>query len=369
MSTNQSTGNEQEQVSKMKAGAQALAQLRRRPCLLLARAEIEPWDVRLLFDEIAPFANEKAIDVLLCSYGGSIDGAYRMVREIRRRFRSMTLFVPGFAKSAATLFALAADEIVMGSFGEFGPMDAVNTLAMSAPLGRDGSSLLPGIALEVIRANATGWVREAAQAVALVTGGTPEDTMGHAIELVARLSAPVLAQVAPGTLAESTRQTDLGRHYGARVVRYRHRVPRDLANGQIERLVVGYPSHGFVIDYEELLDMGLPVRAMEDAEFRILEELGRFILRPPMGCPDEIVIVPAPEGSGADLEDEDGDDEFAADAGETAAEDGAGDRNDGRAATDASEGARNAGAGGASSDEWRASSEESDEEANGGVAP
>ena len=57
------------------------------------------------------------------------------------------------------------------------------------------------------------------------------------------------------------------------------------------------------------------------------------------------------------------------DAGETAAEDGAGERNDGRAATDASEGARNAGAGGASSDEWRASSEESEEEANGGVAP
>jgi len=221
----------------------------------------------------------------------------------------MTLFVPAYAKSAGTLFALGADEIVMGPLGEFGPMDAVNALAMAAPLGRDGSSLLPGIAMEVIRNAATGWVHDATEAVALVTGGAPKDTMGHAIDLVSKLSAPVLAQVAPETLAESARQTDLGRHYGGRVsARYRPRVRREVAKRQVETLVVGYPSHGFVIDHEELLDMELPVRPMDDAEFEILERLGLYLVRPPMGCPDEIFLVPPPGGL-EEEEDEDADEE------------------------------------------------------------
>ncbi|MFM7735684.1 MAG: SDH family Clp fold serine proteinase [Alphaproteobacteria bacterium] len=300
--------HDEEEISEMTMTARSLARLRGRPCLVLAREEIERWDVRLLIEQVARWQPREAIDVLLCTNGGSIDGAYRILREIRRRYRTVTLFVPAFAKSAGTLFALGADEIVMGPLGEFGPMDAVNALAMSAPLGRDGSSLLPGIAIEVLRNSATEWVRDAAEAVAVVTGGGPRDTMGHAIDLVTKLTAPVLAQVTPETLAASTRQTNLGRHYGGRVSeRYRGHLRRSVTKRQVERLVVGYPSHGFVIDYEELVEMELPVRPAEGREHDLLMSLGLFLVRPPVGCPDEISYVPATGDERVDAAEE-GDD-------------------------------------------------------------
>lgn len=300
----------EEDHTEMNRAARALARLRGRPCLVLAREEIDRWDVQVLVEQLARWQPRESIDVLLCTSGGSIDGAYRMLREIRRRYAEMTLFVPAYAKSAGTLFALGADEIVMGPLGEFGPMDAVNALAMSAPLGRDGSSLLPGIALEVLRNSATGWVSDAAEAVALVTGGAPKDTMGHAIDLVTKLTAPVLAQVTPETLAASTRQTNLGRHYGGRVSeRYRRGVRRGVAKRQVERLVVGYPSHGFVIDYEELVDMELPVRPAEGLEHDVLLRLGLFLVKPPIGCPDEIAYVPAEGDERIEFDDDDVDDD------------------------------------------------------------
>jgi hypothetical protein len=82
-------------------------------------------------DDIQPFGDllvrlfpKQNFDLLLHSPGGDIDAAEKIVymcREIGGEFR---VIIPEYAKSAATLIALASDEIIMGLASEIGPIDA-----------------------------------------------------------------------------------------------------------------------------------------------------------------------------------------------------------------------------------------------------
>ena len=61
--------------------------------------------------------------LVLNSNGGFIEFAFRIAKAIRGKCDRLTVFVPARAKSAATLLALASDEILFGRFGELGPLD------------------------------------------------------------------------------------------------------------------------------------------------------------------------------------------------------------------------------------------------------
>jgi hypothetical protein len=69
---------------------------------------------------------EKQRDVLLCllSSGGSIEPAYRISKVCRAySANKFVVCVPRYAKSAATLISLGADEIHFGALGQLGPID------------------------------------------------------------------------------------------------------------------------------------------------------------------------------------------------------------------------------------------------------
>lgn len=65
----------------------------------------------------------QALHLLLWSPGGDGEVAVRLVRSAQARCRELTIIVPDIAKSAATLFALGADEILMGPASDLGPVD------------------------------------------------------------------------------------------------------------------------------------------------------------------------------------------------------------------------------------------------------
>lgn len=66
---------------------------------------------------------QKNVVLILTTYGGDAGAAFRIMRFLQRKYEKVILFVFGYCKSAETLMALAADEIVMSDFGEFGPLD------------------------------------------------------------------------------------------------------------------------------------------------------------------------------------------------------------------------------------------------------
>lgn len=68
------------------------------------------------------------LDLILHSPGGQAEATDRLVRYMRSKFSHVRVFVPLAAMSAATMWAMAADEIVMGKHSQVGPIDPQITL-------------------------------------------------------------------------------------------------------------------------------------------------------------------------------------------------------------------------------------------------
>jgi hypothetical protein len=63
------------------------------------------------------------LDLILHSPGGDPNATASLVRYLRGRYSHIRAFVPLAAMSAATMWALAADEIWMGAHSQLGPID------------------------------------------------------------------------------------------------------------------------------------------------------------------------------------------------------------------------------------------------------
>jgi hypothetical protein len=63
------------------------------------------------------------LDIVLHSPGGSAEATDSIVRYLRTKFDHIRAFVPLAAMSAATMWALACDEIFMGKHSQLGPID------------------------------------------------------------------------------------------------------------------------------------------------------------------------------------------------------------------------------------------------------
>jgi len=63
------------------------------------------------------------LDLVLHSPGGSAEATASIVRYLRRQFEDIRVFVPVAAMSAATMWALSGNRIVMGKHSQLGPID------------------------------------------------------------------------------------------------------------------------------------------------------------------------------------------------------------------------------------------------------
>jgi len=108
----------------------AIEEARERPLIVYATstrsgvpARMAGDAVREFVDQIDLLRNETSVDVLIHSTGGDALTAWKLMSMLRERFQSVAVLVPFMAFSAATIFALGADEIVMHPHSSLGPID------------------------------------------------------------------------------------------------------------------------------------------------------------------------------------------------------------------------------------------------------
>ena len=75
------------------------------------------------FEEIAQGISGNAIDLLIHSSGGSAEATESIVALLRSRFSDIRVLVPGTAKSAATMLAMSANQLLLDHLSELGPTD------------------------------------------------------------------------------------------------------------------------------------------------------------------------------------------------------------------------------------------------------
>lgn len=82
------------------------------------------------YSDILPFSDQLSnlksedIDIILETPGGLAEVVEDLVKLVRKKHKNIGIIVPGTAKSAGTIFAMAADEILMGDLSSLGPIDA-----------------------------------------------------------------------------------------------------------------------------------------------------------------------------------------------------------------------------------------------------
>lgn len=110
---------------------------------------ITPEDVRGLAEVVRGLEGDE-VDLILHSPGGSPEAAESIVEVLRSQFQKVRVLVPVMAKSAATMIALSANEILMPISAELGPIDPQFLLSD----GRGGQRMTPAQAIidEVQRA-------------------------------------------------------------------------------------------------------------------------------------------------------------------------------------------------------------------------
>lgn len=80
-------------------------------------------DVLPISDQLSNLRGAK-LDLILETPGGSGEAAEDIVRLLRTKYDDLAVIIPGWAKSAGTIMAMAADEILMGPTSALGPIDA-----------------------------------------------------------------------------------------------------------------------------------------------------------------------------------------------------------------------------------------------------
>ncbi|HWA82808.1 MAG TPA: hypothetical protein VG820_05220, partial [Fimbriimonadaceae bacterium] len=107
------------------------------------------FDIPPFVDLLHDVETGSDVDLLLQTPGGDVDQAERIVLMCRKRVGDGTfrVLVPDSAKSAGTLIAIAADEIVMGEPSELGPIDPQIsvTTANGELMTRPAQSILDGL--------------------------------------------------------------------------------------------------------------------------------------------------------------------------------------------------------------------------------
>lgn len=82
------------------------------------------------YSDISPFCDQLSnlhgskLDIVLETPGGSAEVVEDFVRITRSKYDDISVIVPGWAKSAGTMFAMAADHVLMGPTSALGPIDA-----------------------------------------------------------------------------------------------------------------------------------------------------------------------------------------------------------------------------------------------------
>ena len=222
-----------------------------------------------LINQVESYRCRPNVFLLLTTNGGSADSAYRIARCLQQGYRDgkVILFVDTYCKSAGTLIALGAHEIIMSDLAELGPLDV--QISKSDELAEMTSGLTPVQALSVLRTETFETFENHFLELRFRSGG--QITTKTALDIAARMTIglfeKIYEQLDPMRLGEYQRAMLIAHEYGTRIA------TNNLKEDSLNRLIASYPSHGFIIDRAEAAELFHRVRPPEAWE----SELAKFI--------------------------------------------------------------------------------------------
>ena len=209
------------------------------------------------------------IVLVLSTFGGQSDAAYRSARLLQERYERFEVLIPHMCKSAGTLLATGAHGIIMSAVGELGPLD-VQVIKQDELEMRSGALVLS--ALQAVKEQSFDLFQsfmfnlKGASAGAFTLRTSTEIAAGVTTELFKE----IVRQIDPNYLGEMSRNLKIAYEYGIRLAK----IGGNISEANIHKLVYGYPEHGFVIDWREAGQLFETASQPNNTIGELLNELG-----------------------------------------------------------------------------------------------
>lgn len=199
--------------------------------------------------------------VMLMTYGGDPDSAFRMTRALQQAYKHLTLQVLKFCKSAGTLVAVGMHEIVMSNHAELGPLD-VQVNKPDEFLERT-SGLTPRESFDVLQLYTYQTFEKFFLDIRTRTQISTRASADIAAQLAVGLFGPIYEQIDPMRLGEMQRAMSIASQYGDLLN------SGNLKDHALFSLCNDYPSHGFCIDRKEAETLFKRIRSPSAAEYEL----------------------------------------------------------------------------------------------------
>jgi hypothetical protein len=233
----------------------ALSSYTHRPVILYSTAFLEtrpvpPLDLQVHLIDVQGFMEcisgiqERSLDLIIHSPGGSAEAAESVVSYLRTKFDHVRVFVPLAAMSAATMIALSADEVIMGRHSQLGPIDPQFTVGTP-----EGPRSAPGQAILDQFDQAKNECRNPANLAAWM---------------------PILRSYVPGLLAQCNDQRALAERLVAEWLQLYMFAGQTMGAEKATKIAAWFAdyaefkSHGRPVRIEDLQNLEIKVAALED---------------------------------------------------------------------------------------------------------
>lgn len=218
----------------------------------------------------------KNVVLILVTEGGDPDAAYRVSKFLQDHYERFYCLVSGYCKSAGTLIAIGAHELIFSPLGELGPLDVQMSKRDDLMEMQSGQTVIT--ALSTLQAKAFMAFEQFFLDVQVNSGGriSLRTATDIAAQLTIGLFSPVYSQIDPMHVGEAGRASSIAQQYGARLNEF----SGNLKPEALDFLISGYSNHGFVIDVHESKKLFKHVRAANDLEQDLLDALAEQSYKP-----------------------------------------------------------------------------------------
>ncbi len=214
--------------------------------------------------------------LILTTFGGSANSAYRAARYMQTLYASFTVVVPSFCKSAGTLITLGAHRLIMTEFAELGPLDV--QLVKRDELGERRSGLLLRSALTHLNEHSMTLFSHFMMSIKSASGGLIRFKLASelAAEMTTGLLSDVYCQIPPEMLGQDYQDLMVAYEYGKRLASF----SGSSSEEAIYHIIHGYPSHDFVIDKREAATLFNEIDDPTPEMYELLSSLGPLAWHP-----------------------------------------------------------------------------------------
>jgi hypothetical protein len=229
----------------------------------------------------AAIAQDMPIALLIESSGGDAHMAYRIARLIQRRTQKFTVVIPQYAKSAATLLALGASDLILGKDAELGPLD----VQMFDREREDVGSALDAVqSLERLNVFSMQAIDQLMLLMSGRTGKKIDTLLPLVFDYANNFVRPLLEKIDTVDYTKKSRELKVAEEYAVRLMKRNYKL--DMAKSIAAHLVSKYPTHGFVVDRQEAgspqingesFGLGLKIRPFSKEIEQIFEKMHPFL--------------------------------------------------------------------------------------------